>query len=552
MLKRPEVHTYEDGSKIWQNTFDDFTVKVYIPVTDQPADIVNFGYRAPYLMLFEESPRTLEEAKTYADVSGFARIASEYAGSVAFFYPTSDKGWENAPDALFATIISNSKISQYYEDGMALMRDRFTGEWGECFIRGAVLRTCVYGKGKAADYIATHLLQIIEGDGLYGKGDITPVVCCMENISVTPVIDSNARKLAVMSIGNSDKVNALLSESYDEVFISESTDYYKDYQAFAGNYRRMCGHFEEEIDFEELNVSVEPSFCEVKTAADNLGDDKGTSRHRIGYVAYIDNEIKVSGKKVPLVLCFHGGGDSAFCMATVSGWSRVAVDNHFLLVAIENHLNSTATEIQELIEHLKTKYPIDTEMIYSTGFSMGGCKSWDMMQEYPTVFAAVAPMDATFEVGCNSYGKEVPGCNYTISVPVYYTGGEITPLPELPFQAQKCIDRMKYVFDANKVKAIYDVKLEDAKDWINPIWGINGDKIIQINDTDRGSVLTLHLFESEDNRCLSVFGSISGQGHEVRYHTCANAWKFLSSFKRLADGTIIGGNSMEEIASLYE
>ena len=34
---------------------------------------------------------------------------------------------------------------------------------------------------------------------------------------------------------------------------------------------------------------------------------------------------------------------------------------------------------------------------------MGGCKTWDLYQEYPDVFAAVAPMDATFDVGCNLF-----------------------------------------------------------------------------------------------------------------------------------------------------
>ena len=72
---------------------------------------------------------------------------------------------------------------------------------------------------------------------------------------------------------------------------------------------------------------------------------------------FYNKKIMSDGKKVPLMLCFHGGGDSAICMATLSGWYKIAHENNFLLVAIENHLNSTATEMMELIEHLKEKYP---------------------------------------------------------------------------------------------------------------------------------------------------------------------------------------------------
>ena len=69
----------------------------------------------------------------------------------------------------------------------------------------------------------------------------------------------------------------------------------------------------------------------------------------------------------------------------------------------------------ELLEILKKKYKIDSTRIYATGFSMGGCKTWDMIQEYPQVLAAAAPMDATFDVGCNVYGNKVEkGINTTV------------------------------------------------------------------------------------------------------------------------------------------
>lgn len=355
----------------------------------------------------------------------------------------------------------------------------------------------------------------------------------------------------MVSIGNSEKINEALKTSLDHVLVKDTADYNQDFHHFIGTFRRMVGHLEKEADLDKMGMEVEPGCFEVATSPDNLGDDKETKTHKVGYVAYYNRGIMNQKQGVPLVMCFHGGGDSAMCMASLSGWSMVANKYNFLLVCVENHLNSTATEMVELIEKLKTKYHIDSEKIYSTGFSMGGCKSWDFYQEYPSVVAAVAPMDATFEVGENVFGRKVDGINQNTIVPVFYVGGEETPLPELPFQAEKCLNRMAYVLKVNKATTKYDVRFEEQDQWVNPIWGIDGDIVYKLNDDERNSVLTLNLFTSENGCCYSVFGCVSGQGHEVRHHSCENAWKFLNQFRRLPNGEILGGK-LDEIKALYE
>lgn len=548
MDKMPQVIVLGDGSKIWEHRFEKFYAKVYMPKCDLLTDVINYGFMTPYLLVFEENRSSLEEAKKFADESGLAKIASEYGGSVVFIYPANEGGWKNAPADLFASIISETKISQYYQDGVAIMRNRFTGEWGKLYIRGALLRSYIYGFGDSADYIATNCLQTIMGDGLYGKGDITPVICILQNLSVTP--KPQRRDIPVISIGNSSKVNEALKASLDHVLIDDKADYIKHFRTFMKKFRRMVGYLNIEPDLDELGVAVETGYCVVPTSPDNRGDDKDTKEHKIGYVAYYRKGIMDNNRKVPLVLCFHGGGDSAMCMVALSDWHLVVAKNDFLLVSVENHMNSTATETMSLIAHLKERYSIDSERIYSTGFSMGGCKSWDMFQEYPHVFAAIAPMDATFDVGLNVYGQPVKNINQNTILPVFYVGGEDTPLPELPFQEAKCVNRMAYVLKVNKAKAKYDVKFEDRENWINKIWGINGDVICTAKDEATGSVLTMHLFESENGCCYSIFASASRQSHEMRHLNCENAWKFLSLFRRLPDGSLVGGK-MEDVVRTF-
>ena len=98
---------------------------------------------------------------------------------------------------------------------------------------------------------------------------------------------------------------------------------------------------------------------------------------------------------------------------------------------------------------------------------------------------------------------------------------------------------MEYVLKVNRCTAKYDVKFEDKDNWENKIWGISGDLVNVVHDNSRDSDLTMNFFASDDGIFYTVFASISGQGHECRYHTCENAWLFLSQFQRTKDGKIV-------------
>ena len=538
-MNKPTVSTFEDGSKIWQNTFENFKAKVYVPTTELPEKIINFGYAAPYLLVFEEKEADAAGAKSHADSTGLSQIAREHASSVVYIYPTCEGGWKNATTDLYTELIANSKIHEYHEDGFAILNNRFTKKCDGYAIRGAIFRTFLFGKGESADYIATNLIKTIDGEGLWGPAVVTPTACVLEKLTVTPVIDR--KDMPIVSIGNSVETAEFIMDSVDDCYICPNEKYTVIYDEFLRKYIRWgwVGDLSEAPDFDELGMTLETGIVNVATSRDNAGDDKDTDRHDIGYLAYYNKNLFDKGP-APLLLCFHGGGDSAMHIAQVSEWYKVAKDHDFLLICVENHLNSTATEMMDLLDHLYERYDIDRTRIYASGFSMGGCKSWDLYQEYPQIFAGLAPMDATFDVGCNLYGNKVEGeINSDMTVPIFYAGGEVTPLPELPFQAQKCIDRMAYVLKVNKAVKEYSVDLNDKENWENPIWGMNGDREEKFFDENRNATLTVQYFDSADGNCYCAFGSISEQGHECRYHTCETAWKFISGFRRLEDGRLI-------------
>ena len=124
-------------------------------------------------------------------------------------------------------------------------------------------------------------------------------------------------------------------------------------------------------------------------------------------------------------------------------------------------------------------------------------------------------------------------------VPVFYVGGEESPLAELPFQDQKCVNRIAYTFKLNQVVKPYDVKFEDKEQWSDKVYGIEGDHSFTLHDEDfPDSVTTVRDFLSADGKCYTRLVSVSKQKHEIRPFTCALAWDFLKQFRRNKDGKI--------------
>ena len=552
MKEMPEMTALADGL-MWSHTFEKFKAAVYVPKNDLMDDVLNYGFIAPYLLVFapEDFTANYDGAVAFARKNNFEQIAKKYGTSVVFIYPTSANGWKDAAPDLFSEIISNSKIHEYYENGVVKSYNRFTKQLEAYFIRGAIFRTNLYGFGESADYIAKNCINHFEGDGLWGRADCAPVACTLTGLSVLPKID--AADIPVVSYGNSAEANELFKANCKYFLEKQVPDIYADFDGFVKQFRRMLGELEVDPDLEKDGMQIDPAVVTLTTSPDNKGDDKGTLSHKVGFFAFYNKGIFDKGP-VPLLLAFHGGGDSSFYISYISGWANIAHRHGFLLVAVENHLNSTATEMVELVEQLKKQYKIDESRIYASGFSMGGIKTWDIIQEYPDLIAAAAPMDATVDIGENVYfGKINKPVNTTKSVPIFYAAGEQTPLAELPYQEQKCINRMAYALKLNGAKKAgeYNVKLEEKDSWENKFWGIDGDKIKMLVDPKRKGKLTLQLFGREDGKCYNVFASIDNQGHECREHTCENAWLYMSCFSRDKDGKILGGE-MEQIEKIFQ
>ena len=534
---------------------DDHEVFVYQPKDVMESDIINYGYSAPLLMVFGEERFTWEKAAEYAEETGLAEIASENGGTVVFANPLTD--WDSEQKGTYELIINKTRISQWnfrygmmYDDKIpknrfqeeAMKRDPNFDHVPEYFIFGSPVACYVYGKGKGADYLARYYMDEIKGKagmGDLGMADITMTAVTLENTSVVPEVTFS--DVSIVSVGNSDEVNQALLKSDNRVAVCETLDVREQYDKYIGDYKRWAGKIRASFNCRKEGIVMKPMRMMVETSEDNHGPGITRPQHEAGFVIFYreDADLTDRNNPLPLVLCFHGGGDTAIATAMIGDWPRIARDNNFILCATEMHMSITANETMQIVERLARDYAIDTTRIYATGFSMGGIKSWDFYQEYPQCMAALAPMCATVDVGENTqFGKAARVNNDTL-VPVFYVGGEKSPLAELPFQEGKCVNRMKNLFKVNRIKKEYSCRYEDKENWQDKVYGISGDVNYEVHDPDfPQSVTTVRCFESEDGNVYTNLVSVSNQMHEIRPNTCRMAWNFMKKFRRLPDGTI--------------
>ena len=480
---------------------------------------VNLTCTAPSYIVFGDGKMSKTKCIKYATENGLAKLAAENGASILFVQPSKDGKWSNNDAKVYDAIIqsmsdnSDTKFTNGISVGTSTMQ-----------ICGSKERIYVYGIGTGADLIANNLLKEFKNAFEYNGKPVrqfkTMASATLEGLSNVKSLGKN--DIPIVSINNSKAINKKLKAFNTNGLYMTATNRDFEIQAskMAGKYRREEGFLVEIPDYDAEGILEK---VEAFTS-DSI-------KAPINYVTYYSNDLDVntSKKDIPLVLNFHGSGNSAKLQALASEWSLIARANNFILVSVDNHREIGAADIAQLVKHLEEEYMgIDISRIYASGFSMGSAKTWTLVEQYPELFAAVAPMHGSFDA--NILAKT------SCIVPTFFVAGEDSILTELPIEQGNTVNnRIGMLFKVNQIADSYTFTKNTN------LWGVKSDFTYQITDKKifTNSVLTVELYKSKDGKCYTALASGSNQQHELFGRNSWAAWDFMKQFSRNADGTIM-------------
>ena len=100
-----------------------------------------------------------------------------------------------------------------------------------------------------------------------------------------------ARDIPIVSYSNSAEINNYFRTNFEHFTAQLEPDIPADFYGFARKFRRMLGTLEVDPDLEAEGLIQEPAVVTLKTSADNNGDDKGSTAHKVGYFAFYNKGL---------------------------------------------------------------------------------------------------------------------------------------------------------------------------------------------------------------------------------------------------------------------
>ena len=137
---------------------------------------------------------------------------------------------------------------------------------------------------------------------------------------------------------------------------------------------------------------------------------KTTSKSVIGYLEYLPDGYHSNNNDYPVVIFLHGTGERGpssndprvlatgrALLEKIGPPNYVKKGTKFPFILISPQLKKSYSAwptayVMEVIDKVLQELRIDRRRIYITGLSMGGFGTWAMIEQYPKLFAAAAPL----------------------------------------------------------------------------------------------------------------------------------------------------------------
>lgn len=266
--------------------------------------------------------------------------------------------------------------------------------------------------------------------------------------------------------------------------------------------------------------------------------------------------------KLPLVLFLHGGSDSPAEAAEMSRFHKLGEREGFLTVypwagntaawncALDPAGRDDLAFLRALIGWMGAHYPVDRERIYLSGFSNGAAMAQAYALAYPEQVAGLCHIDSNWPgrrmgpagVEAGQVPAYVRGMErkkkFDYLMPVWYTYGD----GEASFPVYRgCSQQIQYDF----WKAYNHIPVADTPPRESPHpcgCGVPGELCETLAPLPEypGHTYQVNRFYTGDGRRLNLYNYVvmHSKGHEVAPGDALLAWRYVSRFRRCADGTL--------------
>lgn len=268
------------------------------------------------------------------------------------------------------------------------------------------------------------------------------------------------------------------------------------------------------------------------------------------------------GKKLPLMLFFHGGSDNPAEAADMSKFHELGEKEGFITVypwgtnrcswnsAMVPDLEDDVGFAADLIRYMTENYPVDPGRVYLSGFSNGAALAQAVSLAYPGLVAAICPIDSNWpgERLCASkvdWRDIIPFANgmkkkeeYDYRIPVWYIYGSREP--SYPVY-NGCTQQHQYDF----WKMYNNIEIKPTPERENPDptgCGVKGDRSELLVPSGRHPhhEYDVQRFYSRDEPPLNLYNFVimREKGHDIAQMDAELGWNYVKQFRRNCDGSL--------------
>jgi len=295
---------------------------------------------------------------------------------------------------------------------------------------------------------------------------------------------------------------------------------------------------------------------------DRLGDMEHT------WLVHVPESVKKAaeeGKKVPMVVFYHGGSDNPSEAAEMSRFHELGRKENFITVYpwSSNTANWNNDYVSTpngdscgdekycilLIDYMITNYPVDPERVYLSGFSNGAAMAQVIAMLYPEKIAALMHINSNWPgnrwqpMDLDIY--EVPAMRRALEqkkdwvrMPVWYTYG--TREASCPVY-KGCTQQYQYDF----WKMFNNITIEETPVPGTPDayeGGVRGTVVETVYPSEvyPEQYYVINRFFTNDPTQENFYNYVlmHDKGHEVAPMDSVLAWNFVKQFKRNPNGTV--------------